>query len=97
MPAWIYWNACVNAMLCSSLGTNLACMMMPENVPIMLTLCSMLAKPHYARNYAGLCAQATRQSLADLSTAVGRPTGQCPDVNCVSLDTVLVATQKKLP
>ena len=27
---------------------------MPENVPIMLALCSMLARPYYAPNYAGI-------------------------------------------
>ena len=34
--------------------TSLACMIMPENVPIMLALCSMLARPYYAPNYAGI-------------------------------------------
>ena len=33
---------------------------MPENVPIMLALCSMLARPYYAPNYAGII----RPSLA---------------------------------
>ena len=27
---------------------------MPENVPIMLALCLMLARPYYAPNYAGI-------------------------------------------
>ena len=40
--------------------TSLACMIMPENVPIMLALCSMLARPYYAPNYAGII----RPSLA---------------------------------
>ena len=37
---------------------------MPENVPIMLALCLMPARPYYAPNYAGII----RPSLVRLST-----------------------------